>query len=302
MLMLHVAWLGTVFALGWWWSRLALRQSSRISELEQTLGIVSGDAHLRMERMIYWESAAFLAFLVLSTSILAIVYWREVKRTKLLQGFFAGITHELRTPLTSIRLQAESIAESVGEDRPESKLVRRLLEDTSRLESRVETTLSLARIEGGQKLLTQPLPMQPNISRVVDSWLEARRDRVEVRNELKEDWVQANQEAIHVILRNLLENGLRHGKKDPLHVRLKSEKQDGVVCLTYQDDGRGPEESRRQFGGLFEKGAESQGTGVGLYLVRTLMKGMGGYAEFGQSEDREFAGFQARLYFQERQR
>ena len=72
-----------------------------------------------------------------------------------MQAFFASVTHELRTPLTSIRLQAEAIAE--GEQRAE--LARRLLEDSHRLESQIDKTLELARIEGGGPLSEQAMPL-----------------------------------------------------------------------------------------------------------------------------------------------
>ena len=73
-----------------------------------------------------------------------------------MQAFFASVTHELRTPLTSMRLQAEAIAE--GEQRAE--LARRLLEDSHRLESQIDKTLELARIEGGGPLREQSIPLQ----------------------------------------------------------------------------------------------------------------------------------------------
>jgi len=43
------------------------------------------------------------------SALLAWLYWRESRRARAMQAFFAAVTHELRTPLTSMRLQAEAI-------------------------------------------------------------------------------------------------------------------------------------------------------------------------------------------------
>ena len=105
--------------------------------------------------MLVGESSSFLALLLAVSLLLAWLYWREHRRARSMQAFFASVTHELRTPLTSIRLQAEAIAE--GEQRAE--LARRLLEDSHRLESQIDKTLELARIEGGGPLSEQAIPL-----------------------------------------------------------------------------------------------------------------------------------------------
>jgi len=61
--------------------------------------------------MLIGESATSLALLAVVSLLLAWLYWREHRRARAMQAFFASVTHELRTPLTSIRLQAEAIAE-----------------------------------------------------------------------------------------------------------------------------------------------------------------------------------------------
>ena len=65
--------------------------------------------------------------------------------------------------------------------------------------------------------------------------------------------------------------------------------------LRYQDNGRGFTGSPERLGRLFQRGGNSSGTGVGLYLVRVLMERMGGRVEFAHAEG---GGFEARLRFQ----
>jgi len=133
-------WLLLQFALVAWWVRVVLVQAGRIAALEVQSGSTDSAAAMQWTRtrfMMLGESSVFLALLLAFSLLLAWLYWRESRRARAMQAFFASVTHELRTPLTSIRLQAESIAD--GEQGAE--LARRLLEDSHRLESQIEKTL-----------------------------------------------------------------------------------------------------------------------------------------------------------------
>jgi signal transduction histidine kinase len=66
------------------------------------------------------------------------------------------------------------------------------------------------------------------------------------------------------------------------------------VRLFYQDDGKGYEGDPKDLGKLFFRGSASQGTGVGLYLVRTLMRKMKGDADFSENGK---SGFNVGLEF-----
>ena len=122
-------WILLVMVLGAGWVVLVINQARQISELQALTG--STDSAVAAQwastrRRIVGESAVFLLLLLAVSALLAWLYWRESRRARAMQAFFAAVTHELRTPLTSIRLQAEAIAE--GDQRVE--LARRLLEDS----------------------------------------------------------------------------------------------------------------------------------------------------------------------------
>src|SRR4051812_42626283 len=156
MLGAHVAWLAIVCGLGAWWGRLLLRQAAKIAELEQAAGLAQSEAHRQWEqtqRMLFWESGTYFGLVILATGLVIFLYLRDARRARMLEAFFASVTHELRTPLTSIRLQAETIAESLAASSADRELVNRLMQDTMRLESQVERTLELARVEGGGPVL-----------------------------------------------------------------------------------------------------------------------------------------------------
>ena len=107
--------------------------------------------------------------------------------------------------------------------------------------------------------------------------------------------VQADAGALQMILRNLIENSVRHAHVMPVSVRLTAAQRDGRVVLEYQDNGRGRGRGfGRGSGDLFGRGADSSGAGVGLYLVRRLMQRMGGRVRFDTAPGE---GFRCELLF-----
>jgi signal transduction histidine kinase len=290
-----LGWLALQLVLVVWWATVIERQARRIAALEALGGVGHDPGAAQWSRtrlMLVGESSTFLALLLVISLLLAWLYWREQRRARSMQAFFASVTHELRTPLTSIRLQAEAIAE--GDQRAE--LARRLLEDSHRLESQIEKTLELARIEGGGPLSEQELPLHAWLARAMPDIAGAYGERLDLRAHVDADLppVQADAAALQLILRNLVENSVRHSQVNPVSVRLTASKQGRLVALEYQDNGRGVAAGTGRLGRLFGRGAASSGAGVGLYLVRRLMQRMHGRARFNTAPGE---GFRCELWF-----
>jgi signal transduction histidine kinase len=286
--------LALLLVLAGWWSVLVFRQARLIANLEELAGQGSAEAlaeFARRRTMLAGESAFFLLLLLALTVILVWLYWRESQRTRGMQAFFAAVTHELRTPLTSLRLQAEAIAD--GDQRAE--VARRLLEDSNRLESQIEKTLELARIEGGGPLAEQVIRLRGWLERTLETIASTWGDKVELKVTVDEavPAILADAAAVQMILRNLIENSIKHGGVLPVRVSVAARQRAAEVALDYQDNGQGAADTR-PLGLLFRRGASSAGTGIGLYLVRALMKRMGGRAEFASTAG---GGFQAVLSF-----
>jgi len=296
LLLVATLWLLLLFALMIWWGWVVHRQAVKIEELQQLVDQNSSAAHEQWQvtqRMLVWEGGTLLVLLTgLSVSLLWL-YLRDQRRTRASQAFFASVTHELRTPLTSIRLQAESLADA-GSGSP---LIRRLLEDTSRLEAQVERTLELARLEGGGALDLQPLPIRAWLERQVEG-VKAEGSALEVElqqaNDADEALVLADRNALKVIVRNLVENTLRHAQATPARAHIAIAGEPSTVTVSFADQGRGFSGDTLQLGTLFFRGDRSQGAGVGLYLIRMLMRRMGGDATYNS---RPGAGFETRLIF-----
>jgi len=288
----HLVWLFLVCLLGAWWGRLLLSQAAQLAALGSDL-----ERWHRTQRMIYWESPVFFGLLLACSVLIFWMYWADVKRARGLQAFFASVTHELRTPLTSIRLQAESIAESLGDSHSEAPLVKRLLEDTLRLEAQVERTLELARLEGGGPVCNQPLQLKPWLNRWIKTWLQSNLGRVEVVFEVDDVWIEADPTALQIVFKNLFENALRHSGQELVKIEMSAHSSvEHKIQVTLRDNGRGYVGDPNSLGILFQKGPGSNGTGVGLYLVRTLVQRMKGEVSYLPGQ-----GFGVALTFSEAQ-
>jgi signal transduction histidine kinase len=242
--------------------------------------------------MVFWEGGTFLVLLLTVSGLLLWYFRRDIRRARGTQAFFAALTHELRTPLTSVRLQTEAIA--AGE--PSQELIERLLVDTHRLESQIDKTLELARIEGGGTLAEQAIRLDQWLERALRAIVATEGEGlalvIEVATGLPP--VHGDTAALQLILRNLVENSVRHGDREDIHLHVTAVKAPHGVDIRYRDDGRGYQGDPARLGQMFARGVESRGTGVGLYLVRVLMDRMGGSVEFTNAPD---GGFMVTLHF-----
>ena len=277
-LAIFLLWQITAIVLGFWWGSVILKQSHKISELETQTGVQAElvSKHIaKTERMLFWESSVFVIMLFSSGGLLVFLFLQDYKRAKSLEAFFASFTHELKTPLASIRLQAETLAEDM-ESAKSKKHLARLLEDSMRLESQVEKTLELARVEGGGSLYKETIRIKPWLERFIRNWKEGTQNEIKINLKAEDVVVSADQNALNVIFKNLIENSFRHSGVQNPEVEISVNSSGDHLKVVYSDNGKGLQLDSKKLGKLYAKGPQSSGAGVGLYLTSTLMNKMGG--------------------------
>ena len=297
MLVSQFIWMSLLLGFFTWWGYLLSRQGLHIAELERTAGLAESAivANLdKLNRIVFWEAGTMFLLVVLVSLAILWFFLRDARRSRSVQTFFAGVTHELRTPMTGIRLQAETIAEKTTDNASIRTLTKRLIEDTEQLESHLEQILELARIEGGDAPQLQTLDLGDSVASFLRQWQYTHgADRPLTKTELRDFNIQADPVALSTILRNLFDNALRHGGREDISVSLRSSEQGNRIVLHYHDNGNGCDINPAELGQVFLKGGASDGSGVGLYLICSLMRQMGGEVAFSTSD-----GFNAMLQFQ----
>ena len=187
--------------------------------------------------------------------------------------FSADVAHELRTPLASTMINLEN-AQASRDTREADVALSGARESLASLARRVEQLLSLARLEASSRsdkhadidLLAVARSVIEELSPLIgDSDVE-----LEVTLADGTLMVHGHEAALAALLRNLLENALRH-VPDGGHVRLVIRRESHHAAIDVIDDGEGiPPERRAAVFTRFhrETGSRGEGYGLGLSIVQ----------------------------------
>jgi two-component system phosphate regulon sensor histidine kinase PhoR len=209
----------------------------------------------------------------------------EIERVeKTRRDFVANVSHELRTPLTSIQGYAETLLEAAQAQGPEREFLEIIRKNAVRMATLSEDLLTLARVESGEVAFHfRPVSPAELLEDVAKSFREiARSQRVELVVEAPtERAVEADTDAVHQVLANLIDNALKYAPSG------------GKIVLGASDAGAAVEFYVRDFGPgiasehvprLFERfyrvdkarSRESGGTGLGLAIAKHIVRAHGG--------------------------
>lgn len=226
--------------------------------------------------MLKWEGFFFIILILLLSSSIILLFYKDHKKTKALQAFFASLTHELKTPLASIRLQADVIRDVI-EKNQNPKLERlsyRMIEDTKNLEIQMDKILQLSRIEQGGDVNVSPVKIDSFSKMIAKKW-QHKLD-ITIKSQDESTRVLADEFALTLILKNLFENTCNHTEKNKVTINI-SHFED--TCIVSYYDGAVFKGDVDKLGKLFYKFNSTKGSGIGLYLIKKLMKRMKGHLE-----------------------
>jgi signal transduction histidine kinase len=292
MFVAQILWISIIIAIAIWWLHVLVHQITLISELKTQLHLhpaLIAAAEAKTYRMLKWESVVFFGLLISLSSFIFITYWKDAYRNYAKTTFFTTLTHELKTPLASIRLQAEALQLQNNASHLANNLLKRLLEDVAKLEQELEKFLELTRLDSGDSVYLQPIAFHEWINYFVEQEYPNLNIHIELQGC---HYIQADPFAIKLIFRNLIQNAITHSKADPLTIRIQSAHMAHQTLITLQDNGKGYTGDLLSLGKLFEKGPNSKGNGIGLYLIQRLMKLMHGRVYFSNHN-----GFLVKLGF-----
>jgi hypothetical protein len=209
----------------------------------------------------------------------------EERRTgEFREAFIDVISHELRTPITTILGLTQILARPGRADDSSSQVA--LLEDvraeSERLHRLVEDLLVLSRAERG-RLVIDAEPLQPRrLLQHIVAHEGPELPSIRIETQLAPDLpvVAGDPTYVEQIVRNLLGNAAKY---TPVGTRVvvDSRRRDNMVEIRVSDDGPGiPETSLHQVFDLFYRDPESarsvSGSGIGLFVCRSLVEAMGG--------------------------
>jgi signal transduction histidine kinase len=212
------------------------------------------------------------------------------------ESFSYTVSHDLRAPLRVVEGFARILKEDYGGrlDRVGNDHLDRVMSAAARMNSMIDALLSLS------QLSTRPLARQPvNLSQQAGYVMEELRRAApqrEVELDIQPDMtVQGDPTLLRMVLENLLGNAWKYsGKTDCTRIRFECVEQNGRRAFVVSDNGAGFDMrfAERLFG-VFQRlhsASDFQGTGVGLALVRRIIRRHGGdiWAESAVGEGARF--------------
>ncbi|MBM9546662.1 HAMP domain-containing histidine kinase [Leptospira sp. 201903074] len=281
-----LAWLFLTLSLGVWWWILGFRQAKTISEI--SISAARQEELNRVNRMLQLEGSFFLSLLTFGGVTLAVLSYRDHKRSKLISDFFSTVTHEMKTPIASLQLQVEVLLENTKEPELKRKLGK-IWKENQRIESQMGNAFYLASLMQGESLYMEPL----TISDLCESYSHHEPDLICNVSVPKETKVYVDKKAFFAMLKNLSENAKRHGKAKTIKLTITKENKD--ICFLLEDDGTGFVGNKKNLTLPFLRHSKTSGSGIGLYIVKKLIEKMKGSLEFPNS----LYGFQVKLSLKE---
>ena len=245
----------------------------------------------------------FIAFLLLGVVIYLGLSIRTINFNRRQSNFIDSVTHEFKSPIASMKLYVQTLSRRQVNREEQAGFYRSMLEDLDRLDHLVNQMLEAGRLD------TAPSDGEAEDVAMADLLAECAntvclRYRVPsptVHLDIPPCRVRARRLDLEMIFRNLIDNAVKYAGTEPRVEVVVRVQGGGRVVTEVRDNGKGiPHKLRRKIFGRFvrlglELEREKPGTGLGLHIVWTLVRRLGGHVRVGDPETGPGAVFEVEL-------
>ena len=227
-----------------------------------------------------------MGFVVVVLIMFGISLVREILESRRQVSFIDSVTHELKSPLASLQLCLQTMARPEISGGQRADLQRMMEADVGRLAAFIDDILHASRVTQGRNISSVTEFDLAALLRESAAHVAARHgmglERVRVEVQGGDLVLATDRTALRVIVDNLIDNALKYSKR-PADVKVSARRtKKGRALLEVSDRGIGIE--RRDLKKVFhrfyrvpdEAVRSRAGTGLGLYVVSAMVKGLGG--------------------------
>jgi len=230
---------------------------------------------------IYFLGTLLFLLLIGGLVMIVLLLLREVRLNERQSNFVSAVTHELKTPVASLRLYLDTLQMRELPEAKRDDFYRTMRQDLDRLNSTINNVLNAAMYTDRPVVDPQPL----DFARLVRRSIDLTRTRHQLPPEsFSYDGpeglhLRGDAQALETAVVNLLDNAVKYSK-DKVEVAVQvAADGDGQAQLRVRDHGIGMSRShlRFVFNRFYRIGAEVRrshtGTGLGLFIVKSVVKG-----------------------------
>jgi signal transduction histidine kinase len=218
----------------------------------------------------------------------------ELRRLSALRADFVSlVSHELRSPMAAVIGAARTLQgrwRELSADQRQSFLAL-IGDETSRLANLIGDVLDTSQIEAGMFSFSFSDVDLAELLRDIATAARVGQDEVEVTTRVSSALpvVRGDRERLRQVLQNLIDNAVKYSPAGD-EVSVRAETIDGFIRVEVEDNGPGIPLEDQQL--IFEKfgrspsGGTKPGTGLGLFIARSIAEAHGGSLEVDSQQDR----------------
>lgn len=237
----------------------------------------------------WWTTLAIgvVAFTMIlaGISVWLVVTLKEIALNNRQANFVDSVTHELKSPIATLQLYLETLSLRHLSDEKRAEFHGIMSGELRRLDKLISQLLEVGRLDAiGENECPQDLDLKPMIEQFVDQacmqW-NVNKDKT-FQLDLQPLVIREQKIVVDLILANLIENSVKYAG-DPPEVLIQLRRHGkNKVQLRFTNNGEGvPREDRKKIFQIFYRGGSElerrrKGTGLGLYIVQTLVRKMKG--------------------------
>jgi signal transduction histidine kinase len=265
------------------WVVWFVNQDQALRELSDSLAAANVERNYGLGLLI--AGCILLGVVIVGVIILFVEAQRQIIFNRQQQNFVSSVTHELRSPLASLQLAVDTMRARELSAEVQSQLYQVIESDIARLKKLIDQILVSAKLDSGIVNLQnrQAINAQELIAEVVDNLVYADghlRERVTI-NCASDLSLFSTREGLVLILSNLIENAVKYSPvESQIEVNVSANVEEIKFAVVDHGFGLQPRELKKVFKMFYRADVTTEraiaGTGLGLYIVKTLATALGG--------------------------